>query len=198
MKTRILIVTVVVLAGFFWVAEARASARLRAAEPAVVQSYDRSGATVDVSKFDTVDEVVDAVYTTISFGRGGECNWTGLRELFMPGAIFLQPSRPGTLRKTRSLDAFCEDTLKFIRESEAAKTQGFSERIVRRRTTRFGDVATCHVIFELRFDPQSLEPVARGLDSIQLVYGEGRWWVASIATEHESPDQILPPKLLGD
>jgi len=198
MKLRILTASVLALTCFFCIAEARASAKVRAAESAAVQSYDRTGSTVDVTKFDTVDEVVDALYAAVSYGRGGECNWVALRELFMPGAIFLQPSLPGTLRKARTIDEFCEDALRFAQESRAAQTKGFYERIIKRRTTRFGDAATCHVIFELRFDPQSPTPMARGLDSVQLVYGEGRWWIASIATEHESLDQLLPPKLLGE
>ena len=40
------------------------------------------------------------------------------------------------------------------------------------------------------------EPFARGVNSIQLVRQDGRWWVVTILWDVERPDQPIPPPYL--
>ena len=42
------------------------------------------------------------------------------------------------------------------------------------------------------------EPFMRGINSIQLVWHEGRWWVTSIVWDFERPDNPIPSVYLPD
>lgn len=158
--------------------------------PAPAQDQAESG------PFVTVDGTLDALYAAVSFGPGEEVDWERVREILMEGAIFVQPARPGEVRKVMDVEGFFADWREFIASTQV-KTTGFNERIAQRTTDTFGDVAHSYVVFEARLDPASERPVARGLDSVQLVRSEGRWWVASITTEFERPQRPLPGRFLG-
>lgn len=141
----------------------------------------------------TIDGVLDTLYRSVSFGPGEEGDWKLLRSLLIEDAVFVQPPR-GDVPRIWDTDEFVQDFKDFI-ASSPAKERGFHERIVARRTDTFGTIAHSYVVFESRFEEEG-EPVGRGLDSIQLVKHEGRWWVVSITTAFETPNQPLPKRFL--
>ena len=44
--------------------------------------------------------------------------------------------------------------------------------------------------------PEDAKPFARGINSIQLVKAQGRWWIASLIWEDEREGLALPEKYL--
>ena len=157
---------------------------------------DEAAAARDAEAFATIDGTIDALYESVSFGPGEECNWDRLRLILLPEAIFIQPAARGEKRKVIDIESFFADFREFIATSPA-KDLGFHESIAARRTDRFGDVAHSYVIFEPRFDPKSEEALGRGLDSVQLIRIDGRWWVVSITTEFERGENVLPARFLN-
>ena len=69
-------------------------------------------------------------------------------------------------------------------------------RIVSTQTRSFGDAAHSFVVYEAKIDNGPDSPVQRGLDSFQLVRHEGRWLIASIATQVERPGRPIPGEFL--
>ncbi len=171
------------------------------ADPALEQ-YEESLARVvealggEAPDYSTIDGTLETLYAAVSFGPGGECDWDRLREIFFPGAIFIQPPKRGEKRKVIDLEGFFADWHEFFANSTVRET-GFVEKLAHRTTDHFGDIAHAYVVFEVRVDPDSPRPLARGMDSIQLVRVDDRWWVNSIITEFERPGRAMPERFVG-
>lgn len=143
-----------------------------------------------------VDAVIGALYGAVSFNKGGEPDWPGLRSLFLEGAVLAQPRRGTQQLELLSVEEFVARFRADLASFEDRGT-GFFERVAGSVCTTFGRTAHCRVVFEARFDPKSAAPVGRGVDDIQLVRNDGRWWIAAIATEYELPDRPIPGDLLA-
>jgi len=174
----------------------------QSAQPTPVQQKATSVAAQEAAvtgfpaEFKTVDGVIDTLYKSVSFGPGGECDWKMLEQIFFPGAIFIQPPKRGEKRKVIHLKGFFADFQDFIKNSDVKKT-GFWESVTNRTTDEFGDVAHSYVIFEARVEKDSPNHVGRGMDSIQLIRVDGRWWVSSINTQFERANIKLPKRFLA-
>ncbi|MBK8980028.1 MAG: VOC family protein [Planctomycetes bacterium] len=143
---------------------------------------------------DSVDALLDAVYRTVSFPAGETPDWDRLRELLLPDALIVQPATRGRGIRTLDVDGFVRlfvDDIERYRMSEV----GFAERVVATAVTEFGDIASAQVVFEARLLGEPGRLPQRGLDLFQLVEKDGRWFIASIATQFERPDDPLPAHL---
>ncbi len=159
---------------------------------------DPSDPSDPVAGLDSPEAVVTALYDVLSGPAEEERprDWTRFRRLVLPEAHFLiarWPDGDGTpvddLRKW-DVDGFIEDARRFYR------TDGFWEREIRGQTVRFGNVAHRVSSYESRVGSPDAEPVGRGVNSFQLVRFDGRWWIASIIWDVESPDTPIPDDLL--
>ncbi len=68
--------------------------------------------------------------------------------------------------------------------------EDFYEKELKRMTNQFGNIAQVWSAFEIRTDPNT-ESNIRGLNSIQLHYENGRWWIDSWTCEMESDKNLL-------
>jgi hypothetical protein len=144
---------------------------------------------------DTIEHIIGTLYQAVSFKSGQEPDWDLLRSLMMEDASFVMrrgDSRPILRATTEEFIQFYLQDLDLYNMRET----GFYEQVGGNTITRFNRIAHCLVVFEMRTDPESEVPVGRGVDSIQLVHDAGRWWVASIATEHERPGRLIPEEFL--
>ncbi len=141
--------------------------------------------------------VVEALYRSVSFGPGEEPDWDLLASLFFDNSVLAQPARGSQDVELWSLDHFIESFKNDLVTYEMQKT-GFWERVAGSSCSNFGRVAHCDVVFEMRTDKDSPQPLGRGLDGIQMVKTGGRWWIVSIATEHERPDRPIPKALITE
>ncbi len=69
---------------------------------------------------------------------------------------------------------------------------GPRDREVWRRTERFGNVAHVFSTYESRVGSPDGDPVAAGINSVQLVRSNGRWWIAGIAWDVETATNPIP------
>ncbi len=143
----------------------------------------------------TVDGLIDALYGAVSFGPGGEPDWDLLRDLMLEEAILVQPVRGKEGMHALSVEGFLDVFRKDLAETPVAR-MGFHETPAHRQTATFGDLGHAFVVFEMRWKPEDEKMLGRGLDSIELVRRGGRWWVASITTEHERPNRPMPERFL--
>lgn len=72
------------------------------------------------------------------------------------------------------------------------RERGFWEREVWHRTERFGNVTHVFSAYESRLGSPDSAPVGRGINSVQLARSQGRWWIASIAWDVETPANPIP------
>lgn len=142
---------------------------------------------------ETVDGIIQALYASIS-GPAGPRDWHRFHSLFMPGAILMNAApRPDTLPPPRALSP------EGYREWAAPYfvANAFYEVEVARRMERFGTIAQVWSTYVSRRAPGE-QPFARGINSIQLVWHQGRWWVASIVWDSERPENPIPATYLPD
>ncbi|MCK5441391.1 MAG: hypothetical protein KAJ23_05840 [Maribacter sp.] len=66
-----------------------------------------------------------------------------------------------------------------------AQREDFYEKELKRKVSQFGNIAQVWNAFEIRTNPEIASNI-RGLNSIQLHYEKGRWWIDSWTYEMES------------
>lgn len=88
--------------------------------------------------------------------------------------------------------AFIDAARDFYRES------AFYEREIARRVERFGNIAHVFSTYESRVGSEDSDPVARGINSVQVVLSRDRWWIAHLVWDVASPGNPIPPEYLSD
>ncbi|MDH3216951.1 MAG: nuclear transport factor 2 family protein [Candidatus Krumholzibacteria bacterium] len=146
----------------------------------------------ETAAFQTPNSVVVALYDAVTFPAGETPDWDHVRAMFIPEAVIvLRTSWEAT--SVFSLDGFVGDFVRFIEQAGVAE-KGFSEKIVRKRSMVFGDIAHVLVLYEAHITG-SPRPPQQGVDSIHLVQRDGRWWIASIVNEIPTAERPLPAEV---
>jgi hypothetical protein len=140
----------------------------------------------------SVDAIVAALYDVISGPAGQARDWDRFRSLFAPDARLL-PAAPrpgGGALVTLTPDDYVQRT------SARFLDTGFFEREIARQVERFGAIAHVFSTYESRRRADDAAPMARGINSIQLVEHDGRWWIITVMWDQERPDNPLPAQYL--
>ena len=143
-------------------------------------------------RLETAEGVVQELYRLICVPVGGKTDWEQVRNLFIPEAvIILRVSK--TASSTFTVQGWIDD---FIAYNDKAKSseRGFEEKIVRMSTTVFRDIAHILVLYEARMLDWS-KPAAPGVDSIELIRKDGRWWIAAITNDLPNEENPIPAAL---
>ena len=75
------------------------------------------------------------------------------------------------------------------------RQMGFFEEEIGRTVDRFGNMA--HIWSAYQFKTrQDGEAEQRGVNSIQLVHDQNRWWITNLLWNSETPENPLPEELL--
>ena len=142
----------------------------------------------------SVDAIVGALYDVISGPAGQARDWNRFRSLFISGARLIPVSKnkegTGFAPRVLSADDYVERT------KGVFDKQGFFEHEVSRRTHRWGHIVELFSVYESRHEASDPKPFARGINSIQLMYDGGRWWIVTVMWEGESQTVKLPQRLL--
>lgn len=137
----------------------------------------------------SVDAIISAVYDVIS-GPAGPRDWGRMRSLFTPEARLA----------VRSVNA--PDGIQFLSLDDYEKNAGaafmktgFFETGIHNETVHYDSIAHVFSTYESRRTVDG-EPFARGINSIQLLHHQDRWWVVSIYWQAETEDAPIPTHFL--
>jgi len=73
--------------------------------------------------------------------------------------------------------------------------KGFEEAEIHSSVQRYGDIA--HVMSTYARRPWGADEIlGRGINSIQLVHRDGRWWIASVVWDEEAGAGAIPAEYL--
>lgn len=140
------------------------------------------------------ESVVAALYDVISGPADEERDWDRFRGLFRPGARLVLGRRPDG-GPGASEEVAVADLDEFVPAAASQYAEdGFWEREIAGRIDRFGNVAHAWSTYETRVGSPDSDPVARGINSVQMVREAGRWRIAALAWDVELPDQRIPRK----
>ena len=133
-----------------------------------------------------IDAAIRGVYEVISGPPGQKRDFDRMRSLFAPGAT-LKATGPKGVR-----GGSLEDYIS--RNKDVLEQKGFTERELGRRLEVWGGLATAWSAYDGRTADGSFHE--RGINSFQLVKIDGKWLVASILWQEETPDNPLPANLI--
>ena len=167
---------------------APAAAAAPAAPAAPASNYQARAADVE-----SVDGIVAALYDVISGPAGKPRDWDRMRSLFAPeGRLMAVGARPDGSFVLRGMSV--EDYI--ARNTKAFASMGFFEREAARTTEAFGQIVHVFSTYESRHAAGDAKPFQRGINSIQLYYDGGRWWIVSLLWRAEDDKLALPERYL--
>ena len=133
-----------------------------------------------------IDQAIRGVYKVISGPVGQKRDFERMRSLFAPGATMKAIGPTGLHGGT------VEDYIS--RNKDILEKMGFTERELGRRVEIWGGLATAWSAYDGRTADGSFHE--RGINSFQLVKIDGKWLVASILWQEETPQNPLPRDLI--
>lgn len=144
------------------------------------------------SDTDSIDHILYALYEVIS-GEAGQRDWERFRNLFTEDAslnakIFDQAGKPQYI--TGTVENYIEGVDEYFTQS------GFYEEELGRRIMHYSDLANVFSVFESRLTADG--PVyQRGINAIQLIFVNGRWYIANLIYNTEKQGEPIPDEFIN-
>lgn len=140
------------------------------------------------------EAMLTAMYDVISGPAGQERDWNRFRSLFLPGArlVWSQTTQAGG----EQLHALTVEEFVQRVTPVYASGGGFWERDIGHRLERYGNMAQIFTAYETRRSAPDGPVTARGINSVQLMHHQGRWWVVNVAWDTERPGNPIPAEIL--
>ena len=203
-KTICLVVSGVLLASVTLPARPQqSSAASQPAPPPLVGSlagHPGWPSTENSSDVDTVEHLLASLYDVISGPAGKPRDWDRFRSLFLPDGRLgvIRPDLPTSADQPahKSDAVFLTPDMYVKRDDPYFKTHGFFERSIANRVEEFGNLVHVWSTYESRHTAEDATPFTRGINSIQIVHAQGRFWIASIMWDDERSGLTLPEKYL--
>jgi uncharacterized protein (DUF1697 family) len=142
--------------------------------------------------FTSAEGVVRELYRLVTIEKGQETDWEAARALFLPEAVIvLRVSKEAS--QVFDVQGWIDD-FKAFNEKARVKERGFSEKILVLKPRVFRDIANVFVLYEAAIT-DSDRPPTRGVDSIELIKKDGRWWIAAITNDLPNAENPIPAEL---
>jgi len=146
-----------------------------------------------LSKVQTLDDAINSLYSVISGEKDVKRDWDFFKFLFKPGAKLIPSAKKDSLYVARYLspEDYINSSGKWLLEN------GFFEKEISRKVEQFGNIAHVFSTYEA-FNSESDEaPFMRGINSIQLLYDNQRWWILNVYWMQESAEHPIPEVYLN-
>jgi len=140
----------------------------------------------------SVEAITAAGLRIISGPKGQARDMDAFKALFLPnaqlGGVFFKED--SSFVRITTAETFAE------RNGLAYKDLGFYENQLSLHVEQFGNIATAFQTYETRTSSKDGKVEDRGVNTYQLVYDKGRWWIASLLFTPETAKYPLPKKYL--
>ncbi len=141
---------------------------------------------------ETIESTMRAILEVISGPAGKNINADRFRHLFRGDVPFYIRAR-NTEGALIVRESSVEDYIRNIMPRIAA--QDFFETVGNLHIERYGDIAHVFMVYEARRAPDT-QPFDRGINSFQLMYDQGRWWIVGLMWQAESSGVVIPKHYL--
>lgn len=143
----------------------------------------------------SIDSTLTTLYGVISGEKDEERDWLLFKFLFHPDAKLIptgeNPDGDLSVRYMSPQD-YIDVAGDWLVEN------GFYEKEISRKVDTFGNIAQVFSTYESFHSKGDKKPFMRGINSIQLLYNDGRWWIINIYWMQESVQNPIPEKYLKD
>ncbi len=140
-----------------------------------------------------LDNILAALYASISGEKGERRDWDRFRNLFIPEARLMPSSKNQEGKvgyRIMSPDEYVARSGKWLEEN------GFHEVEISREEVAYGSLVHVFSTYESYRSKADEKPFARGINSIQLMNDGERWWVIQIYWLGETEALPLPTEFL--
>lgn len=146
-----------------------------------------------LSQVQTLDGIMETLYSSISGEAGEKRDWDLFRFLFVEDAQLL-PSRIGEDGKTgyqaMSPQGYVDNAGEWLEKN------GFFEKEIYRVVESYGSMTHLFSTYESYRSESDEKPFTRGINSIQLMNDGERWWIVNIYWLGETEGNPIPTKYL--
>ncbi|WP_420386505.1 hypothetical protein [Roseivirga sp.] len=150
--------------------------------------------TADPKDVESMDAILAALYDVISGPAGEKRDWERMKSLFIPEGRLMptgkNPQNGNVGYRVWSVQDYIDQA------GTSLEQNGFFEIEVARRVEQYGTIAHVFSTYESRRNEDDKDPFARGINSIQLLQGQGRWFIVSVYWMGENAEFPLPDKYL--
>ncbi len=137
----------------------------------------------------SIEAIIGALYDVIS-GPARPRNWDRMRSLLVPGARFIvRNAKAENGLRVLTLEQYIASSGSYFLKN------GFFETGIHNEIVHYDSIAHVFSTYESRHG-EGEEPFARGINSIQLLHHNDRWWVVSVYWQQESEDTPIPTEFL--
>jgi hypothetical protein len=143
--------------------------------------------TVDSTVVKSTDGITKEILHILSGKKGEERNWDWFKQLFLPEVSFtvvINRKDKETIIRTLSLEEFIKSS------TENSKQSSFHEIEIGKKTEEYNGIA--HVFQTYKATAENFEE--EGINSIQLIYKNDRWWVSHIMWTSNRNGVNIPEK----
>lgn len=143
---------------------------------------------------ESIDNLMEALYASISGEKGEPRDWDRFRNLVIPEARLIPTGRNQQGKNVYQImtpEEFIENTDPYFVEN------GFYEYEIHREEHHYGRVVHLFSTYGSKRSESDAEPFNKGINSIQLFDDGDRWWVVTIYWAHESEFNPIPEKYSG-
>lgn len=143
----------------------------------------------------TPEAIVEALYESIARAPGQPFDWDRNLSLLLPTAKLIpNTEQTGGTFVIHSPEEF-RDYVDRLTQIGGPNDMGFQEEQISAVTERFGDVAHVFSTYQKHFWEDD-QIIGRGVNSIQMVWHQDRWWITSVVWDEESGAGPIPSRYL--
>jgi hypothetical protein len=130
----------------------------------------------------SIDAIINAYYDVVSGSSSDPWNFERDNFIHSKDAVITRLDENGKA-ESHALEA------EYIPVALSPK-EDFYEKEIKRMVNQYGNIAQVWSAFEIRTDPK-IESNTRGLNSVQLHFENGRWYIDSWTCEMETEKNLL-------
>ena len=138
-----------------------------------------------------IEDIVKELYSAISFKQSSEINLDRFKKLFKPDTRLIYFSKNSV--EQLKLETF---VIRLKEQIDKGNIKSFYEYELTKTIDEFGKIANVFSTYEAKDSPESLKVLQRGINSIQMIFDDDRWWITSLMWFNEDSKYEIPEKYL--
>jgi hypothetical protein len=141
------------------------------------------------SKVKTLGSTIKTLYAVISGEKGEARDWELFNYLFTPEAKLIPT---GTNKKGVHVARYMTPKDYQNTSGKWLVENGFFEKEVARSVHKFGNIAQVFTTYEAFNHLDKTKPFMTGINSVQMLFDNNRWWIVNIYWQQASKQNPIP------
>lgn len=141
------------------------------------------------AKVKTLDSTIKTLYGVISGEKGEVRDWELFKFLFKPQAKLIPT---GTNKQGIHVARYMTPQEYINTSGKWLVENGFFEKEVARSVHKFGNIAQVFTTYEAFKSESETKPFMTGINSVQMLYDNNRWWIVNIYWQQASKRNPIP------